>query len=120
VRELFSVRWHDPLMAAKTAKRIADEAPKLPVEAHATLAGTLLESLDQDADEEAEAAWSADIARRVRDRRGRRRCGSSGWPRIPAERTGSSACVAYDLGRNIAETAGEVLLSQMAAVATAR
>ena len=54
-------------MTAKTAKRIADEALKLPAEARAALAGTLLDSLDEDVDEDAEAAWSAEIAKRVRE-----------------------------------------------------
>jgi putative addiction module component (TIGR02574 family) len=54
-------------MPAKTAKRIADEALKLPVEARAALAGTLLDSLDEEVDEDVEAAWSAEIARRVRE-----------------------------------------------------
>jgi putative addiction module component (TIGR02574 family) len=54
-------------MAAKTAKRIADEALKLPAEARAALAGTLLDSLDEEVDEDAEAAWSAEIAKRVRE-----------------------------------------------------
>lgn len=54
-------------MPAKTAKRIADEALKLPVDARAALAGTLLDSLDEVIDEDAEAAWSDEIAKRVRE-----------------------------------------------------
>ncbi len=54
-------------MATKTAKRIADEALKLPAEARAALAGTLLDSLDEEVDEDAEAAWSDEIAKRVRE-----------------------------------------------------
>ena len=54
-------------MTAKTAKRIADEALKLPAEARAALAGTLLDSLDEEVDEDAEAAWSAEIAKRIRE-----------------------------------------------------
>ena len=54
-------------MPAKSAKRIADEALKLPAEARAALAGTLLDSLDGAVDEDAEAAWAAEIAKRVRD-----------------------------------------------------
>ena len=54
-------------MTPRTAKRIADEALKLPVEARAALAGTLLDSLDETIDEDAEAAWSAEIAKRVQD-----------------------------------------------------
>ena len=37
----------------------------LPVEARAALAGSLLDSLDDARDEEAEAAWETEIARRV-------------------------------------------------------
>lgn len=54
-------------MPAKTAKRIADEALKLPADARAALAGTLLDSLDEVIDEDAEAAWSDEIAKRVRE-----------------------------------------------------
>ena len=54
-------------MPAKTAKRVADEALKLPAEARAALAGTLLDSLDEEVDEDAEAAWSDEIAKRVRE-----------------------------------------------------
>ena len=54
-------------MPANTAKRIADEALKLPVEARAALAGTLLDSLDEEVDEDAEAAWSTEIVKRVRE-----------------------------------------------------
>jgi putative addiction module component (TIGR02574 family) len=43
------------------------EALKLPPEARAALAGSLLESLDQDVDEGAEAAWQAEIDRRLRE-----------------------------------------------------
>ncbi len=41
------------------------EALKLPPEARAALAGYLLESLDQEVDEGAEAAWQAEIDRRL-------------------------------------------------------
>jgi putative addiction module component (TIGR02574 family) len=43
------------------------EALKLPPEARAALAGYLLESLDQEVDEGAEAAWQAEIDRRLRE-----------------------------------------------------
>ena len=43
------------------------EALKLPPEARAALAGSLLDSLDQDVDEDAEAAWHAEIDRRLRE-----------------------------------------------------
>ena len=40
---------------------------KLPVEARAALAGSLIESLDETVDEHAEAAWADEIDRRIRD-----------------------------------------------------
>jgi putative addiction module component (TIGR02574 family) len=43
------------------------EAFKLPPEARTALAGSLLDSLDQGVDEDAEAAWRAEIDRRLRD-----------------------------------------------------
>ncbi len=43
------------------------EALKLPPEARAALAGSLLESLDQEVDEGAEAAWQEEIDRRLRE-----------------------------------------------------
>ncbi len=49
---------HDPTDLLK-------EALKLPPEARAALAGYLLESLDQEVDEGAEAAWQAEIDRRL-------------------------------------------------------
>ena len=41
------------------------EALKLPPEARAALAGSLIDSLDQEVDEGAEAAWEAEIERRL-------------------------------------------------------
>ena len=43
------------------------EALKLPPEARAALAGSLLDSLDQEVDEDAETAWHAEIGRRLRE-----------------------------------------------------
>jgi putative addiction module component (TIGR02574 family) len=43
------------------------EALKLPPEARAALAGSLIDSLDQDVDEGAEAAWHVEIDRRLKD-----------------------------------------------------
>jgi putative addiction module component (TIGR02574 family) len=43
------------------------QALKLPPEARAALAGSLLDSLDQEVDDNAEAAWQAEIDRRVRE-----------------------------------------------------
>jgi len=43
------------------------EALKLPPEARAALAASLLDSLDQEVDEDAEAAWHAEIDRRLKE-----------------------------------------------------
>ena len=53
-------------MKADTAK-LLDKALRLPVEARAALAGSLIDSLDQSIDANAEAAWAEEIARRVRE-----------------------------------------------------
>jgi putative addiction module component (TIGR02574 family) len=45
---------------------LLQEAMKLPPEARAALAGSLLDSLDTEVDADAEAAWSAEIERRIR------------------------------------------------------
>jgi putative addiction module component (TIGR02574 family) len=44
---------------------ILKDALALPTEARAALAGSLLESLDTEVDEDAEAAWASEINRRV-------------------------------------------------------
>lgn len=44
---------------------ILKEALNLPPEARAALAGSLLESLDQEVDEKAEAIWQTEIVRRL-------------------------------------------------------
>src|SRR5436190_15937737 len=44
-----------------------NEALNLPIEARAVLAGSLLESLDEVVDENAEATWADEIARRIDD-----------------------------------------------------
>jgi putative addiction module component (TIGR02574 family) len=43
------------------------EAMELPPEARAALAGSLIDSLDEQVDEDAEMAWDAEIARRIRE-----------------------------------------------------
>ena len=48
-------------------RKLIDEALKLPPEARAALASTLIESLDEAVDEDAAAAWEAEIAARVRE-----------------------------------------------------
>jgi putative addiction module component (TIGR02574 family) len=48
-------------------KKVLEEALRLPAEARAAIAGRLIESLDDSVDEDAEAAWSKEIARRIDD-----------------------------------------------------
>ena len=47
--------------------KLLEKALKLPVEARAALAGSLIESLDETIDEDVEAAWAEEIGRRIRD-----------------------------------------------------
>jgi putative addiction module component (TIGR02574 family) len=47
------------------AKKLLDEALRLPPEARAALAGSLIESLDDTVDEDAEAEWAKEIQRRI-------------------------------------------------------
>ena len=47
--------------------KILEEALKLPVEARAALAGSLIESLDETVDENVETAWADEIGRRVEE-----------------------------------------------------
>ncbi len=52
----------------RSARDILDDALALPAEARAMIAGSLIESLDDDAaDEQIEELWSAEIARRIAD-----------------------------------------------------
>jgi putative addiction module component (TIGR02574 family) len=51
----------------KAFSELVAEALQLPASARAALAGTLIESLDEDVDEDAEHAWSQEIASRVRE-----------------------------------------------------
>ena len=46
---------------------ILKEALKLPAEARAALAGTLLDSLDDTVDRDAESAWEAEILLRLKE-----------------------------------------------------
>lgn len=48
-------------------EEVLREALKLPMEARAALAGSLLDSLDDTIDESAAAAWDTEIARRIRE-----------------------------------------------------
>ena len=45
--------------------KVLKEALKLPESARAALAGSLIDSLDSEVDEDAEQAWHAEIARRL-------------------------------------------------------
>ena len=51
----------------RDTSKILEEALKLPIEARAALAGSLLESLDEVVDENVEETWADEIARRVDD-----------------------------------------------------
>jgi putative addiction module component (TIGR02574 family) len=53
-------------MSSDTAK-LLEAVLKLPVEARAALAGSLLDSLDSTVDADAEAAWEVEIARRLQE-----------------------------------------------------
>ena len=46
---------------------ILEQALRLPPEARAALAGSLLDSLDEPLDLDAESAWEAEIAARIRE-----------------------------------------------------
>lgn len=46
---------------------LLEQALKLPQEARAALAASLLESLDETVDADAEATWAAEIARRIQE-----------------------------------------------------
>jgi putative addiction module component (TIGR02574 family) len=47
--------------------KLLEEALKLPTEARAALAGSLLDSLDDTVDPNAEAAWDTEIAQRLKN-----------------------------------------------------
>ncbi len=47
--------------------KLLEEALKLSPEARAALAASLLESLEEGADEDVEAAWAAEIAKRIHE-----------------------------------------------------
>jgi putative addiction module component (TIGR02574 family) len=48
-------------------QKLLNDAMWVPAEQRAALAAALIESLDHIVDEDAEAAWSVEIARRLRD-----------------------------------------------------
>ena len=49
------------------AEKLLKDALRLPPQARAALAGQLLESIEKEVDEDAEAAWSVEIARRIEE-----------------------------------------------------
>ena len=49
----------------RDAQTILEEALKLPLEARAALAGSLISSLDEPIDKDVEAAWEKEIAKRI-------------------------------------------------------
>jgi putative addiction module component (TIGR02574 family) len=48
-------------------REVLEQALKLPPEARAAIAGSLLESLDQDVDGDASQRWDEEIVKRVRE-----------------------------------------------------
>jgi putative addiction module component (TIGR02574 family) len=52
---------------SSNASKLLEEALKLPAEARAALAGSLLESLDDTVDEDVEQAWAVEITRRLEE-----------------------------------------------------
>jgi putative addiction module component (TIGR02574 family) len=52
---------------AQDAAELLAHALKLPPAARAALADSLIDSLDQEVDDNAEEAWRSEIARRIRD-----------------------------------------------------
>jgi hypothetical protein len=54
-------------MANDLSQELLTHAMQLPDEQRAALAAALIESLDQDVDEDAEEAWSTEIARRMHE-----------------------------------------------------
>ena len=49
------------------AKKLLEDALKLPPEARAAVAGSLIQSLDAEVDPDAEAAWAVEIERRLEE-----------------------------------------------------
>jgi putative addiction module component (TIGR02574 family) len=54
-------------MSGNLSQELLNDAMRLPDEQRAALAAALIESLDDGVDEDAEAAWSIEIARRLRE-----------------------------------------------------
>lgn len=49
------------------ARKLLEEALRLPPEARAAIAGSLLDSLDDVIDEDAESEWEREVARRLQE-----------------------------------------------------
>ena len=64
--ERVPVQWYDPRMTRRAQELLAEALTLDPAE-RADLAATLLESIDDEAEEEVEEAWAREIERRVRD-----------------------------------------------------
>ncbi len=62
----FSSNRYDYTMTSN-AMRLLEDALRLSGSERADIAARLIDSLDQDADEDAPAAWDAEIARRIAD-----------------------------------------------------
>lgn len=60
-----SVRWTSDVK--RTPAVLLRDALELPPETRASLAGSLIESLETEVDEDSEAAWSDEISRRIRE-----------------------------------------------------
>jgi len=54
-------------MSNELTPQLLNDALRLPDEQRAALAAALIDSLDHGVDEDAEAAWSVEIARRLRE-----------------------------------------------------
>jgi putative addiction module component (TIGR02574 family) len=54
-------------MPSDLSQELLSDVMRLPDEQRAALAAALIESLDHGVDEDAEAAWSVEIARRLRE-----------------------------------------------------
>jgi len=54
-------------MSNDLSQALLNDAMRLPDEQRAALAAALIESLDDGVDEDAEVAWSVEIARRLRE-----------------------------------------------------
>lgn len=68
-------------VVTKGARQLLEEALRLQVKERAALAAELIESLDPETDEDAEAAWAAEIDRRAARARSGEDAGAP-WPEV--------------------------------------